>query len=278
MDSILQSVKDIPPLPAIIPRVMSVLNDPNSSVSDLSEVLGSDQAIASKLLRLSNSAFYGFPKHIGTIQDAVVLLGFKTIKGLIYALSLYNNFDKHVAGYEMHKGELWRHSLAVAFLSRDISTRTKTGNPEQAFVAGLLHDIGKTILGEYVEQNVEEIKRLVEKENYTFPEAEEKVLGFSHTELGARVCEKWNLPDELLSAVRHHHNPAEGKDGGPLVPVVHIADAVCLMMGIGLGLDGFSYHVDVQALAALGKDWSFIDDILRGAQAKLLDINKFLPE
>ena len=276
VEEILAAVKDIPPLPAIIPRVMNVLNDPDSTVVELSEVLGSDQAIASKLLRLSNSAFYGYAKHIGTIQDAVVLLGFKTIKGLIYALSLYSSFNDDVGGYMMEKGELWRHSLTAAFVSRTIATRAKAGNPDQAFVCGLMHDIGKTILGEFVGRNSGEVMRYVQKENMNFVEAEEHVFGVGHPEIGARVCEKWNLPTELLEAVRYHHAPSNCTSGNPLVPVVHIADAVCLMLGVGIGLDGFCYELDDRAMSAIGKDYSFLDDIVKVSGTQLLDIDTLL--
>lgn len=275
VEQILAAVKDIPPLPAIVPRVMVVLNDPNSSVAALAKVLGSDQAIASKLLRLSNSAFYGFSKHIGTIHDAVVLLGFKTIKGLIYALSLYSSFNEKVGGYKLDKGELWRHSLCAAFVAQMISTKTKKGNSEQAFVAGLMHDIGKTILGEFLGNGSEDFAKHAEEEVY-FIKIEEEILGISHPEIGAKVCEKWNLPQELLDAVKFHHMPSEFDGDNPLVPIVHIADAVCLVLGLGIGTDGLSYPFDEGALKKIGKDWKFFDDIVKEAHAKIVDIDKLL--
>lgn len=276
IDEILKTVKDIPPLPAVVPRVMSIINDPNCSVAQLAEVLGADQGIASKLLRLSNSAFYGFSRHIGTIQDAVVLLGFKTIKGLIYALSLYSSFSRDVKGYNLRKGELWRHSLAAAFIARNISERAKAGNPEQAFVAGLMHDIGKTILGEFLENNSAEVLRLVEEEDLQFVNAEKVVLGVSHAEVGARLCEKWNLPEEHVEAVRHHHSPSSVDSSNPLIPIVHLADGVCLMMGIGIGLDGMSYTFDDSALTAIGKDMKFLDDIVDATKTQVTDIENLL--
>jgi putative nucleotidyltransferase with HDIG domain len=276
VEEILTAVKDIPPLPAIIPRVMNVLNDPNCTVVELSEVLGSDQAIASKLLRLSNSAFYGYSKHIGTIQDAVVLLGFKTIKGLIYALSLYSSFNQDVGGYMMEKGELWRHSLTAAFVARTIATRTRAGNPDQAFVCGLMHDIGKTILGEFLGRSTADVLKFIQKDNLNFVEAEERVFGVAHPEIGARVCEKWNLPVELQESVRYHHAPSNCLSGNPLVPVVHVADIVCMMLGVGVGLDGLLYDFDDKALQAIGKDWTFIDDIVNVTGDQLDDIDKLL--
>ncbi len=276
VDNILAAVKDIPPLPAIVPRVMAVLNDPNSSVAELAKILGSDQAIASKLLRLSNSAFYGFSKHIGTIHDAVVLLGFKTIKGLIYALSLYSSFNQRVGGYKMDKGELWRHSLCAAYTAQSISTKTKLGNSEQAFVAGLMHDIGKTILGEFLTNGSEDFAKAAEDEEFFFVKAEQRILGISHPEIGAKVCEKWNLPAELLEAVKFHHNPSEFDGDNPLVPIVHLADAACLILGLGMGVDGLSYPFDDNALKKIGKDWKFFDDIVKEAHIKVADVDNIL--
>lgn len=272
----MDAVKDIPPLPAIVPRVMAVLNNPNSSVTELSKMLGSDQAIASKLLRLSNSAFYGFSKHIGTIQDAVVLLGFKTIKGLIYALSLYSSFSGRVGGYGLDKGDLWRHSLCAAYVAQSISSKTMLGNSEQAFVAGLMHDIGKTILGQFISDGS------INPGDYTnggasnFVNLEERILGVSHPEIGAKVCEKWNLPEELLEAVRYHHTPSEYDGDNPLVPIVHLADAVCLILGLGIGLDGLSYPFEEDALKKINQDWEFFDDIVKEAQAKIVGIDALL--
>jgi len=276
VEDILAAVKDIPPLPAIIPRVMGVLNDPDSTVDELSEILGSDQAIASKLLRLSNSAFYGYSKHIGTIQDAVVLLGFKTIKGLIYALSLYSSFSQNVGGYAMKKGELWRHSLTAAFVARTISAKCRIGNPDQAFVAGLMHDIGKTVLGEFLGKSSDAVINSVECNNISFIEAEREVLGVTHPEIGAELCEKWNLPVELQEAVMYHHSPSECESDNPLVYIVHIADIVCLMLGVGIGVDGLTYELDDSALAAIGKDISFIDDIVIETEKQLADIDSLL--
>lgn len=277
MAQIVEKVQDLPPLPAIVPRVLKLISDPDSKISELSETLGSDQAIASKVLRLANSAFYGFPRRIATLTDAVILLGFKTIKGLIYAITLYDTFNRETKGYGMKKGELWKHSLAVAITSRSIAKDIGTIDPEQAFIAGLLHDIGKTILDQYLMEDFDRVISITLSKKISFNDAEKEIFGFDHTELGEQMIIKWNLPTEFQESTRYHHSPLEApNEDNILIPIVHISDAVVLMLGVGLGADGMFYPMEEEVLPKIGKDISYINKLVEQAQKNLCDIDSML--
>jgi putative nucleotidyltransferase with HDIG domain len=230
-------------------QVIRLTDDPSSTVKELNDVICQDQSMAAKVLRLSNSAFYGYSRRIATIVDAIGILGFNTIRDLVMAASVYNILKKEVKGYQIASGDIWRHSITCAMTARAVAKRVRFRSPDQAFIAGLMHDIGKVILGVYVAEVYDEIIRRVGEEQQPFSVVEEAVLGFTHAAVGARVAEKWNLPDDLVEAIACHHTPMNAKKNPELAAIVHIADSVSMSMGIGLGGDGLYYPLVSQALA-----------------------------
>lgn len=262
LEQIVAAVDDLPALPHVVVQVMELTEDPNSTAQDINDVLSQDQAMTAKVLKLANSAFYGFPRRIGTITDAIVLLGFKTIKSIVMAASVSDILAKEMEGYALEPGELWKHSQSVAMASRHIARKVKYYKLDLAYTAGLLHDIGKVILNNAMQESYHKVINVVMEKNIPFLDAELEVLGFSHAEVGARVAEKWNLPRDLVEAINYHHNPAEAKENKQLTALVHIADAVCVMMGIGIGVDGMLYPISSEAMDMFGLDEMAIETII----------------
>jgi len=237
-------------------KVSKMLEDFNTGIDELSGVIGSDQALTLKILKLSNSAEYGFSRKITTVKDAIARLGFKPIKTMVFAIVSKSSFNREVQGYGLEKGDLWRNSITCAYYSRYLSGLTDYGDPEQAFTAGLLRDIGKLVLHEYVRKEYDEIVNMVNKEEISFCRAEEKVLGVNHCRIGAMVAEKWNFPQVLVDVIKYHHNPEEAVqsdfEDAKLVRIVHFADYLTSIMGKGIGVDCMMQELNPNALTELG--------------------------
>jgi len=276
LEKIVAEVNDLPALPQITAQVIKLTEDPNSNVRDLGDLIGKDQSLTAKVLRLANSAYYGFPRRISTVSQAIVILGFNTIRSLVMAASVHNVLSREVAGYSLGQGELWKHSLGVAMGARMLSKRTRMESPEEAFVGGLVHDIGKVVLSHYVQSEFVAIVKLVQ-EGTPFMLAEEQVLGFDHAAVGARVAAKWNLPPNLVKAIAGHHNLGQGHAGPDnLTTLVHVADALCLMMGVGLGGDGLMYPMNPEAAVKLNLGQGDLEAVMSELADSLSDTSMML--
>ena len=250
LDNLIRQVQDLPSLPIAVTRVMQLTNDPKAGLSDVAHALASDQGLAARVLKLANSAYYGSSRRIGTVSEAVVILGMRTTRNLTLATSCQDMLEREVQGYFLPRGALWRHSLACAAAAQNLARRAHFRGTEEAFVAGLLHDIGKVVMSAYLKAEFAQVLTRVAKGRLTFSDAEREVLGFDDAEVGARLLERWNLPPALVTAVRYHHAPSQAPES-PLAALVHVADTICLTLGIGLGVDGMAYTLDPNALAML---------------------------
>jgi putative nucleotidyltransferase with HDIG domain len=251
-EEVAAAVAELPAMPSSIAEVIAACDDHDMTVGQLSQVILQDQSLTANILKLANSAFYGHARRVTTATEAVVLLGFSAIKSLAISSHTSRLLSGALPGYGLRAGELWRHSIAVAFTARRLAVEVRLAPVEEAFVAGLLHDIGKTILSGHMENAFDEVTRIAQEQRLPFHEVERELLGFDHAELGAAVARTWSFPDELVEAIRHHHSP----EGATLKPAlshcVHLSDAACTMLGVGLGTDGMMYGIDPSSLAVLG--------------------------
>lgn len=255
LKEVLEKIDKLPELFHIAVRVAKMLDDLNVDVTELSRVISLDQALTTQLLKLCNSAHYGFSRKIVTINDAVAKLGFKTIKSLVFVAISHGVLNSSVKGYDLAKGELWKNSISCAVYARYLAKLVHYKDPETAFTAGLLRDVGKLMIHEYVGAKYEEILNLVNTEGVSFCRAEEQVLGFNHNHIGSAVANKWNFPTILVDAIKYHHNIKEAIQNGcediKLISIVHLADTITMMLGNGIGNDGMMYNIELQALEYL---------------------------
>ncbi len=219
-DQILKKIKELPPLPLVVQKLLAVMEDDNSSADDISQVLNSDQAMTSKVLKLVNSSFYGLSGKVTTVPRAIVILGVAAMRNLALGLGVTRVLAKTGTGELQEK--FWDHSIAVAAASEVIARHTKKAEPEEAFVAGLLHDIGHLLLLMAVP---DEFMNVMAMGPVNLVENERKNIGMAHTRAGQKLLKQWNLPTSLCDAVRFHHTPKviTGKDD-PLISVVAMAD------------------------------------------------------
>lgn len=275
-DELAARVRDLPALPVVVTEVIRITRDPDSSVFELTEVLARDQALTARVLRLANSALFGFPRRIATLSDAVVLLGFHSIKSLAIAGSAFGVMDRAVEGYGLERGWLWRHGIAAGAAARFLAQKWRPVLAEEGFIAGLLHDLGKTVLDSYVRSAFEEILAKVRHEGKPFHAAEREVLGFDHAEVGALVGEAWSLPPDLVDAIKYHHAPSECPTEGRLVGLAHAGNIVALVTGYGIGADGLTAPLDGDTLAAWGFDISRIEEAVAQMPDALADADALL--
>jgi len=213
----------------------------------LAKVIETDQAIATKVLRMANSAYYGSVGGVSSVQQASVVLGTKTLMELLNLACTSGPLSKILEGYDLDSGDLWKHSLAVAAGSRIIAKNRKPDLVEDAFSAGLIHDVGKLILNSYIFERKEAFNRVVKEGKETFLSAEKAVLGFDHGEIASEVCDKWQIPQHLSLAIRYHHDPLESEEN-ELAYILHVADVTAMMTGIGGGIDGMLYRIHDKVL------------------------------
>jgi putative nucleotidyltransferase with HDIG domain len=246
MNEIVKRIDRLPPIPNIVSLVLKAMDDPRSSVMDITRAMTGDEALVANVLKLANSAYYGFPRRIASVTEAIVILGLNTLRSLIYTYFSKGLLSKEVRGYSLGKGELWKHSISCAIICREIARKNRLGDIESYFIAGLLHDIGKIIIGEYLESEYETVIRRVTEENLPFDVIEKEVLGFSHPQIGGILAKRWNLPEFLVDGIRYHHEPENGTTLAS--SATHIADSITLMMGYGIGSDGLFYPISEELL------------------------------
>lgn len=245
-------LQDLPPLPAVIVRVMQTINDPNTSATDLNRLISGDQALASKVLRLVNSSYYGFPRRISTITHAVVILGFNTVRNLTTSLGVFNAFDTRNQRTALNRDEFWSHSIGTAVAAGVIGKRKgiPTKSTEEVFVGGLMHDVGKLFLDQFFPDQYAIAIKLAAAAKISIWDAEKTALGVGHALVGKRIAEKWNLPLSLTAMITLHHQPTFAKEHFEVTAVIQAADRTARKLALGDPGDGL-----VPALAPEVEQW-----------------------
>lgn len=275
LEKLIETVDDMPSLPQVVTEIIRISEDPNSTPHDVQQLLANDQVLTAKILRLANSSFYGFARRINTITDATILLGFQTIRSIVFAASVSNFLTRSLGGYQLDQNELWKHSQAVAMTARYIARKKRFANPELFYTAGIIHDIGKLVLNQYLQDDYQKVLDLIYEEGYDFVKAEEEVLGYNHAQTGMKLAEKWNLPPEIVEAIGCHHNPEQAKVNPILASTIHISDSLALMMGFGLGIGGLAYNFADFALETANIGGQEIEEILPAVTDLMVDKSSF---
>ena len=234
-------VKSFPGMPGTALKLLAMVDDPSMRVSQIEKILRQDPGLTANVLRLANSAYFGIPSKVGSIRQAVILLGLKRLIQMVIAACVSAIMDKPVPGYNLPPGELWRHSIAVSVAAEGLVKELKVDAGEEIFTAALLHDVGKLVLGEFVKEDFKQIETAV-SEGIAFETAETIVLGTNHADTGARILTNWSLPTEIVNAVRWHHAPENADQTSTMLDIVHVANFMSMMIGIGMGRDGLQHQ------------------------------------
>ncbi|MCD4715556.1 MAG: HDOD domain-containing protein [Desulfobacterales bacterium] len=241
IEEIIKEIEKLKPVSYIGDKIMDIVSNPDSSLSDLVGIVKYDQGMTANLLRICNSAYFGLANEIVSIKQAVAYLGIDKVASLIMMGNSADNLSEAQEGYDLTEGELWRYSVSSALLAQDLAEKRNLNNVSLVFTAALLKDIGKVILNTYVKDSFEAISKEIQDNGLTFLDAEKKVIGIDHAELGARVAEQWNFSPAMVNIIRNHHHPDKAPADDLTIPIVYVADCICMMMGKGVGSDGLAY-------------------------------------
>jgi putative nucleotidyltransferase with HDIG domain len=266
-------IGELPPMPQVAARALELIRNPDFSMNDLAHVLAMDEAMASLVLRWANSAYYGLRYPVSTVNQAVTVLGQRTLHSLILAASVAALYDRSVPGYALERGDLWRHSIGVAAGARMLAIKFGQQISEEAYHAGLLCDIGKLAF-EILLRNVDTTGS--GWQGKSFAELERDHFGIDHAALGAEMVRNWRLPAPLVDAIEHHHLPSRASEGFLLASAVHLADAAIMMAGIGIGRDGLQYPLDPAACERLGWSDAIFQELIEKVIPFIEEADKFI--
>ncbi len=252
-EAILARIQTVPSLPSVVIKLRQYLNEPDVNFDALARMIEYDPGLTANVLQLSNSAYFGWSRSIRTVKESIVRLGTNRIFQMVLCMSVAPLVRKPIKGYDMDSDGLWRHSISTAICAELVAAELELTCRGEAFTAGLLHDMGKIVLGTFVDIDDEPIKEIMRADHLAFNEAEQMVLGIDHAEVAAALLAAWNLPDDVSEAVRWHHQPSNAPENRrELADLVHVADVLCLEFGFGGGADGLGYRLDKGASERLG--------------------------
>ncbi|MFA7330806.1 MAG: HDOD domain-containing protein [Candidatus Delongbacteria bacterium] len=224
---IAQGIHDLPTLPTVVAKIIELVDNPRTNAATLARLISSDPGLTARMLKMANSAYYGFPKRIGTINLAIVVLGFNTVRDLAVSASLVERVSLNYEGNDL-LGDFWEHSVSTAVAARMLQRLSPSRSAGEAFVAGLLHDIGRLVVARYLPDEFIKVQGLVEQGEQGIWQIEHEVLGMGHAEIGGLLCRHWNLPEALCEAITWHHAPLFQEERDPLTCILHVAEYMAL--------------------------------------------------
>jgi putative nucleotidyltransferase with HDIG domain len=276
LQQLMVRVDDLPTLPETFLRITQIVNNPRASAKDLAAVIGDDQVLTARLLRLVNSSFYGFPQKVSTVTGAIVLLGFDAIRSLLLSSSVFEIFPGKRRKNQHELAALWDHALGCAVAAKVIGGRLRYDNIEELFVGGLLHDIGKIVEMVYLPGDFNKVRNLVKEKDLLILEAEREVLGVSHAEVGTLLASQWRLPQKLVKVIETHHSPEEAANFGKEASVVHLADILCRALELGSGGDPLVPPLSSFSWTTLGLEQGVLASIMEETAAGYKDMRSVL--
>lgn len=226
VDLVLNSIDHLRPMPSSVTRILKAIDSPNTSAGMIAEYIGLDQALTAMVLQASNSAAVGYAHDCASISDAVVRIGFKKLKAIILGLTSAGPITQRLSGYRLGAGQLWSHSLRIAVASEWVARTLHYPDPDEAYVAGLLHDIGKLLLDQYVLEDYKKIVDFVQEYHIPLWQVEEKLIGIDHATVGGLMASRWQFPVSLNDAIRYHHSPSLAHTNMKLPAIVNFANSI----------------------------------------------------
>jgi putative nucleotidyltransferase with HDIG domain len=261
-----KEIQQLPALSVIVTEVLTLIDQGDVELAVLMEKIGQDQALASRVLRVVNSPFYGFSHHIGSLKDAGMMLGVHTLRNIVLAAGIMGHFPPG-EDQDFDRLSFWQHAIGTGVAAKVLAGHCGL-DQETAFTAGLLHDVGKLVVAAYFPADFNQILAWRDEQDCLLKDAEQAVLGFDHSLIGARVAQQWKLPKAIIEAIQHHHTPGSVTEIS-FAALVHVADILCRGLEIGHGGDTLIPVLDEAAIQHLGFSW----ELLRAALPEIEALN-----
>jgi len=261
---IIRDTKTLPTLPGVISRLSAMAEQGTVSAGEMARVVMTDQVLSAKVIRLVNSAFYGFYGKVSTVSEALVMLGVNVVKSLAVSSSIFEIMEKNVVG-------LWEHSMGVAVTASVLAKRLKLKDPDEISTAALLHDIGKVIIKIKLEDDYDHLVALIQEKDVSMFEAERALLETDHCEIGAWLAQTWHLPANLVEPIAWHHNVEKSVTQQAMTSVVHVADTLTRAAAFGFSGDDLVPRIQTIAWNKLGLTDQKLESILDEVEDRLSD-------
>lgn len=252
LEKLLEGANALPTLPQVVTHILKTLNDDNADADSLVQQLNTDPVIVARLLAAANSSAFGLASQVATTRQAILVLGLETVRSITLATALIEHFGRSTSAFDSRL--LWRHSLGVATCARTLAERTGY-NPEAAFSAGLLHDIGQLLMVSVAPDACAEVRIRMRQLGEPIIDAEQTIFGYTHAEAGSALARLWKLPTDIISGINAHHTPESGDDG-EIGDLIHIAEVLSHALDLGNAAQNCVPNVAEIALLRLGADWS----------------------
>lgn len=267
LDKLLASIHSLPVFSPVVARTLQLTDRECISAREIAGVVSCDVRFCARLLRIANSAPYRLPRALATINEAVLLLGTDTFREVVLVASSRDLLHRSLPGYGLSGADLWAHSLACGMAAEIIADATGYSNRAEAFIAGLIHDVGKIVLDEFVQTASPFMLDLMTRQDCAWIDAERTVLGYDHCDIGGRIARSWGLPQHIVQAIALHRKPIVSRQTVPLAGLVHLGEALCSMAGIGIGLEGVGMTLCTQVMS----DFKFSEAMADMAVSRLVD-------
>ena len=274
---LVSEVSDLVSLPEVYQRVNMVIENPQSTADSVGKVISQDPALTARLLKIANSPFYGFASEIETVSKAVAVLGTKKIRDLVLASSLSSVFDG-ISSDLVPMQAFWKHSVFCGLIARNIAFETRKAQGEFVFIAGLLHDIGKLVIGSKLPDMAREASLMVAEGagKIALNDAEQKIMGFDHAQVGGELVQNWKLTVSLQECVEFHHDPGKAKDNPVEVAIVSMANIITNFAEQETDADFDPAKIDPLAWQVTGLESELIEPLISGAQAQISEVQSLL--
>ncbi len=228
-------IEELPTLPLVIRQVQKVMRDPNSNMANIASIITKDQSLSTKVLRLVNSAHYGLRSRVTSVSQAIVILGLNTVNNIMLGLSVINMFEESEDSL-FNYDKFWEHSFGCALMAKHLSAAVNFQDPEICFITGLLHDIGKLIQEQFMHMDFVKCLTITRSTKKPLVQTEENIFGFNHSDLGAYITIKWEIPENISTAIQYHHNPQDLpqnlEDHREIVNILAAANQLCQQEGL----------------------------------------------
>lgn len=258
----IKQVSTIATLPEITSKIVSTVEDPRSTAAQLHKIVSHDPALVTRIMKVVNSAFYGLPGQIGSIERAIVLLGLNAVKNIAVAASLGQLFRGVRICSDFTAKDLWNHCICVGISARELTKLLKLPLGDEAFLAGLIHDVGLLIQLQLSPEKLAEVCQKVRDSGQAFIDVEQEVLGMDHQQLGAALAQQWKFPRSCqIAAGKHHSLPDVSGESNQLQAIIHIADTLACQSRIGFFLTGMQQQIDEKTLRSLGINPADVEEL-----------------